>query len=384
MPTPPVVNTHVHVAPNFSAFDTVADVVAEARAQGVRALGISSFFDQQVYGRFADACAAAGIVPLFGLEFITADADLAARGVRVNDPANPGRIYFCGKGIQPFRPKPDAAAATHALIREANDARAAAMVGQLAAHFAAHGVPTGLTAEAVAAAVAERGGVPVEWVSLQERHIARAFADAVAALPASERAAALERVLGAPSKDATDAVGVQGEIRARLLKSGTPGFVPEVPISFGEVYDYVLAVGGIPTYPILGDGAGTITEWEDPTTLAQRLRDKGVFAAELIPARNAGVVADAYVAALTAAGLIVMGGTEHNTLDRIPLDPACADGPISDAARAAFFEATCVVAAHQSLVAEGKPGYVDASGALVGDAAHRAALVALGATIIGR
>jgi hypothetical protein len=384
MPTLPVVNTHVHVAPNFSAFDTVAEVVAAAQAQGVRALGISSFFDQQVYGRFADACAAADIVPLFGLEFITADADLAARGVRVNDPANPGRIYFCGKGIQPFRPKSDAAAATHASIREANDTRARAMVSQLADHFAAHGVPTGLTSDAVAAAVAARGDVPVEWVSLQERHIARAFADAIAALPASERAAALERVLGVPAKDPEDAVGVQGEIRARLLKSGTPGFVPEAPISFGEVYDYVLAVGGIPTYPILGDGAGTITEWEDPATLAQRLRDLGVHAAELIPARNASAVADAYVAALTAVGVIVMGGTEHNTLDRIPLDPACADGPISDAARAAFFEATCVVAAHQHLVAQGAPGYVDAAGALVGDASHRTALVELGASIIGR
>lgn len=78
-----------------------------------------------------------------------------------------------------------------------------------------------------------------------------------------------------------------------------------------------------------------------------------------------------------------MAGTEHNTLDRIPLDPFCADGPLPEAARAAFYEATCIVAAHQALVAEGRPGYVDATGAVVGDpAARRAELAALGHSII--
>ena len=50
---PPVVNTHVHVPPNFSAFTSVADAVGAAAAQGVRAMGISNFFDQQVYRLFA-------------------------------------------------------------------------------------------------------------------------------------------------------------------------------------------------------------------------------------------------------------------------------------------------------------------------------------------
>jgi hypothetical protein len=60
------------------------------------------------------------------------------------------------------------------------------------------------------------------------------------------------------------------------------------------------------------------------------------------------------------------------------------DGPLPDAARAAFWEATCVVAAHQHLVAAGEPGYVDAEGTLTGDdpAARKAELVALGAELI--
>ena len=100
--------------------------------------------------------------------------------------------------------------------------------------------------------------------------------------------------------------------------------------------------------------------------------------------RNTRACVDAYVAAFTDAGILVMGGTEHNTPDRIPIEVACADGPVSEIARQAFWEATCVVAAHQHLVAEGRPGYVDATGAPTGDdpGTRRVELVELGARLI--
>jgi hypothetical protein len=60
-----------------------------------------------------------------------------------------------------------------------------------------------------------------------------------------------------------------------------------------------------------------------------------------------------------------MAGTEHNTLDRIPLDPACVDAPLSASARAAFFRATCVVVAHAARVSQGLAGYVDERGARI-------------------
>ena len=384
----PVVNTHVHFPPNFSAFTTVADAIDSAVAEGVAAIGISNFYDQQVYARFAEQADAAGIVALFGLEFITLDPELEASGTLVNDPANPGRVYFCGKGISPFREKPAAAAATAGAIRADNDTRATAMIAQLAAHFAAHGLETGLTAASVAADVAARAEVPADWVSLQERHIARAFQEALATLPVGERAAVLTAAYGAPSGvELDDAVALQGELRSRLLKVGTPGYVPEVPLSFADAYAYVLAMGGIPTFPILADGAKSLSPFEYPAAdLARRLLERGVHAAELIPLRNKSALVDEYVRELTAAGIIVMGGTEHNTADRIPYLPAAVDGPVSDAARAAFWEATCVVAAHQHLVAAGEPGYVDAEGALTGaDPARRKfELVALGARLISQ
>ena len=381
-----LVNTHVHVPPNFSAFADASGVIEAAVAQGVRAVGISNFFDQQVYARFASLAADAGVVALFGLEFITLDPELAAAGIRINDPANPGRMYLCGKGIDPFRDKPAAAAATAQAIRSGNDARATAMVAQLAAHFASAGFDTGLTAASIAAEVARRGDVPVEWVSLQERHVAQAFQEALAVLPVAERAEVLARAYGGPTAvDLDDPAKLQGELRSRLIKVGTPGFVPEVPLDFADAYAYVLAMGGIPTYPTLADGVAPVCPFEDPAAeLAQQLLQRRIYAAELIPIRNTSACVDAYVKAFTDAGIIVMGGTEHNTAERIPLEVTCADGALSDEARLAFWEATCVVAAHQHLVKHGEPGFVDEAGNPVGgDAvARKTELVRLGAVMI--
>lgn len=379
---PPVVNTHVHFPPNFSAFTTVADVVATGAAEGARAIGISNFFDQQVYAAFAEQAKAAGILPLYGLEFITLDDELAAAGVRVNDPANPGRMYLCGKGIAPFKDKSATAARIAAEIRSGNDARAEAMVAKLADWFAECGLDTGLSAQTIARDVAEAAVVPVQWVSLQERHIAMAFQRALAGLSVDQRHAVLECAYGGPSGvDVDDPVALQGELRSRLIKAGTPGFVPEVPLSFTDAYRYVLEMDGIPTYPTLADGVTPVCPFEEPPAeLAAELLKRGIHAAELIPIRNTSACVDDYVRAFTDAGIVVMAGTEHNTLDRIPLDVACVDGPVSAAARQAFWEATCVVAAHAHEVAHGRPGYVDATGART--PVTVGALVELGSVLI--
>src|SRR5664280_1010659 len=301
--TTPIVNTHVHVPPNFSAFSTPEDVVESARAEGARAIGISNFYDQQVYRRFAELCRAAGLT----------------------------------------RP---------------------------------------LSADAIAADIAARTGVPVEWVSLQERHIARAVEEAITALPLHERPAVLAKAYGAPAKASLDdAVGMQGEVRSRLLKAGTPGFAPEVPLSFEAAYAYVLAMGGIPCYPTLADGVDPVCPFEEPAAqLAAALVERGIHLAELIPIRNSSAVVDTYVAAFLAAGIEVVAGTEHNTADRIPFDPACTDGAMSPTARAAFWRGTCIVVAHQARIAAGEAGYVDAQGVRAEGIEE---LVTEGAAIIG-
>jgi hypothetical protein len=361
-----VVNTHVHLPPNFSAFDTVADVVATAAGEGVSVLGASNFHDLGAYARFAELAGQASIIPLFGMEFICVVDTLEQEGTRVNDPANPGRMYLCAKGIpHPASPGPEAVRLM-ARAREVDEERARQMVPRLQECLAAAGLESRLSAEEIAAGVATRAGVPRPTVVLQERHVAMAFQEALFREAGPERRRQiLTRAFGGPPA-AGDAIGVQAEIRARLMKAGRPAFVPESPVSFESALALSLALEAIPCYPTLADGASPVCGWEDPpSALVTRLGARGVHAAELIPGRNQPEVVDAYVAAYREAGILVLAGTEHNTRDRIPLEPRCVDGSLPSArARAAFWEATCVVAAHQHLRAAGRPGYVDGKGRL--------------------
>jgi len=362
----PVVNTHVHVPPNFSAFDDVEDVVATAAREGASVIGASNFHDHRVYRRFADRARAAGILPLFGLEYITVVETLRVAGTRVNDPANPGRMYLCGKGVDPFREPSALALELDAPARATNRARAARMTERLAAMFAEAGVPTGLDDTAIVADVAARAGVPADWVVLQERHLAMAFQGALfAACAPDERAGVLERLYGAPSTVPADAAtAVQGEIRSRLMKAGGPAFAEETALTFESAYRLVLEWGGIPCYPTLADGTSPVCPFEDgPADLAARLGELGIHAAELIPVRNAPEVAAAYIRAFRAAGIIVTAGTEHNTPERIPLQPLAKGGTeLPDDVVATLYEGACVVAGHQAELAAGRPGYVDPDG----------------------
>jgi hypothetical protein len=389
-PRRPALNMHLHLPPNFSAFETAEDAVRTAAAEGIRVMGASNFHDTRIYARFRDAATAAGIVPLYGIEVITVDDALRDAGTLVNDPANAGRFYLCGKGVDPFAPPTDEARRLVTKGRAADADRIRLTVLRLRAHFAAAGLETALTDDNIADEVAERADVPRDWVVLQERHVALAFQEALflAAAP-RRRASLLERAYGGPSAvDVEDPAAVQGEIRSRLMKAGRPAFVPESPVPFGDAYRLVLEMDGIPCYPTLADGASPVCAWEDPPeALAARVRGRDIHAAELIPIRNRPDVVDAYVAAFRDAGIIVTAGTEHNTPHRIPMVPLCVDGSLpSQAARDAFWEGTCVIAAHQHLRAQGRPGFVDGAGrpnADFADADSRIAwFAALGAEVI--
>lgn len=362
----PVVNTHVHLAPNFSAFETAEEAVRTAAAEGVRVLGGSNFHDLRIYTRFAELARAAGIMPLFGIEVISIDVGLQAAGTRINDPANPGRVYLCGKGVNPFATPAGTALGLLAQARKTDEDRLRLMVSRLRERFADAGLPMVVTDATIAEEVAARAGVARDWVVLQERHVAKAFQEAVfQATTPDARADLFARAFGVPSPVAIeDPVAVQGEIRSRLMKAGRPAFVAESPVLFSTAYRMVLAVDGIPCYPTLADGADPICPWEAPAdVLAARVLAWGIHAAELIPNRNQPAVVDEYVAAFRSAGIIVTAGTEHNTLDRIPLEPRCVDGSLpSRMACDVFWEGACVVAAHQHLRSQGRPGFVDSNG----------------------
>ncbi len=361
-------NTHVHVPPNFSAFRTVEDAVEGAAREGVRVLGASNFHDLRIYARLGVAAERAGLVPLYGIELITVMDAAEREGTGVNDPANPGRTYLCGKGVADHASPSAEARRRMAAVRTADEERMRRMAERMRRAFAAAGLDTTLTDGAIAADVAERAGVPRDWVVLQERHVAMAFQEALFLQLAPERrGGVLGRAFGrAPVADVEDPVAVQGEIRSRLMKAGRPAFEPESAVSFEDGLRLILELGGIPCYPTLADGADPVCPWEEPPgALAERLLSSGIHAAELIPVRNRHHVVDAYVRAFRDAGIIVMAGTEHNTMDRISLEPRCQDGALpSPFAREAFWEGACVTAAHQHLRASGQPGFVDGEGRL--------------------
>jgi hypothetical protein len=383
------VNSHVHLPPNFSAFRTVGEASELASAQGLQALGASNYYDFGVYTPFAERSMSLGVFPLFGLEVVCLLDDLRAAGEKINDPGNPGKMYLCGKGITRFAPMSALATELMATVRSIDSGRIATMIDELNRLFTAAGVGTSLTVASIKDGVVRRCGVPVGTVYLQERHVAQAFQEALAeAVPAAALPGALRSVLGVDAGPDLDAVSVQNAIRTHLMKAGKPGYVEEAFVGFDHAYQLVLALGGVPCYPVLADGATPICEFERPVeALVASLQRRRAHCAELIPNRNTVPVLRSYVRALRSAGLVVLAGTEHNTLDLVPMEPHCAGNePIPEELKEIFWEGACVIAAHQFLVANGRSGYVDEHGELnpsyPGDEARIEAFARLGATVI--
>jgi hypothetical protein len=250
-------------------------------------------------------------------------------------------------------------------IREADSARIDAMIERMTALMNGHGVATQVTAASIRSALARRHAVAPSSVYLQERHVAQAFQEAMFAdVEPEARPGLLRRVLGVDCAD--DALTAQNEIRSELMKAGKPAYVEESCLDADTAYALVLALGGVPCYPILADGAAPVCEFESSAAgLASALAGRGIWCVEFIPSRNAAAVVDHYATTLRHAGIIVLAGTEHNTLELLAMKPGCDGGvPVSECVTELFWEGACVVAAHQYLSVRGRPGYVDARGRL--------------------
>lgn len=360
------INAHIHLPPNFSAFDTIEQAVGLASEQGLGILGASNYYDYSIYPTFSQLAQKAGILPLFGIEIIALLDDLVQAGVKLNDPGNPGKMYICGKGITRFHPLSEQASELLNTIRKQDSERMALMVDRLRTVFAAVGLETGLDAEAVQARIVARHGSPRETVYLQERHIAQAFQEVLfEQVTAGNRLEFLTNLYGAtPRAGVEDSVGVQNEIRSQLMKSGKAAYVEETFVDFDHAYALILALGGIPCYPTIADGTSPICPFEAPVSeLITKIKARNIHFAEFIPVRNNPEVLEEYVLAMREAGLVVTAGTEHNTLDKLPLAPTCRKGqPIPQSVNAIFWEGACVVVAHQYLKAKGHAGFVDESG----------------------
>jgi hypothetical protein len=361
-------NAHIHLPPNFSAFETVDQAVKMTAGEGVAVLGVSNYYDYNVYGTFASLARAAHVFPLFGLEIICLLDDLKSSGVKLNDPGNPGKMYICGKAITRFAPPLFTKEGERLLntIRHSDSTRMDKMVTAMERVFSERGMATGTTTASVIDMVVRRHGSPCETVYLQERHVAQAFEQATHAIEPAQRLERLGKVLGTPSKakGPDDAVGIQNDLRSHLMKAGKPAYVDETFVSFPEAFALIRELGGYACYPLLLDGASPISAFEaSPDGLIAHLRQRNIHAAEFIPARNDVKGLTEYATKLRAAGFVVTAGTEHNTQSLIPIEPSCLNNvPIPDAVKAIFWEGACVAAAHQYLTLNGKTGYTDSGG----------------------
>ncbi|HEY3414978.1 MAG TPA: hypothetical protein VGM51_18240 [Armatimonadota bacterium] len=331
-------NTHIHLPPNFSAFESVEQAVALACDEEVGILGASNYYDFTVYSEFGTLCHQHSITPLFGMEIVLGLPELADRGVRVNDPGNPGKMYLCGKALSRWKTPTAEADRLLNTIRHNDSARMAEMVDRMAEIFAEAGVETRLDARRIVNSIVLRYGCAQETVYLQERHVAQAFQEALFQMVRQgERVQALSAILKAPVS-ADDEARTQAQIRNRLMKAGKPAFVEETFIGLEDGLRLISELGGIPCYPVLADGADVACEYEaDVNALIEKLLALGIRHAEFIPNRNSPETLRAYVLPMRDAGLSVSAGTEHNTLDLLPMTPTCMDGePIPDDVQAVF------------------------------------------------
>jgi hypothetical protein len=358
-------NSHIHLPPNFSAFSSVRQALNLAARENVRVLGAGNYYDFSVYDEFARAGQGKGIFPVFGTEIIALDRNLQRQGLRVNDPHNPGKYYICGKGISRFERLSSRAAEILSVIRGNDAARMRQMTQKLSSVFCEHGIQMGLTDVAVIDRVVERHGCDRRTITLQERHLAQAFQEVFfEKVPAEQRREKLKEVFGVETKSrADDAVGVQNEIRTNLMKAGKACYVDETFVDLSRAKQLILELGGIPCYPVLADGAKQRCEWETPTgKVIDNLKAGGYSMAEFITVRNQPEVLLEYVMAVRKAGIAVIAGTEHNTLDMLPVAPRCAGGgEIPEEVNDIFREGICVLAAHAFLSAHGRCGFVDSA-----------------------
>ncbi len=377
------VNAHLHTPYSFSAFEDINDALDRAVAEGVKVVGINDFYTTKGYKEWSEGCEKRSLYPLFGIEFIALDQEDQRAGLRVNDPANPGRTYLSGKGMMyPFAPTEPHASLLQKLVQEANK-QVEAMCQKL----------NELLDEKNAGF-----NLDFKWISnkltrglIRERHLAKALRlklfdfyqeddkKIVSAVEHLFHGKALKSPLD-------DAAGIENEIRANLLKVGGPAFVPEEPGAFlpvDAVQQTIIAAGGIPTYPFLGDDpTGNYTDFErDREQAAQRLTERGFHSVEFITTRNDVRLLEEYASFLHEQGFVVTFGSEHNTPAMEPIELfARGKTPLTPRLKQINWEGACVIVAHQHVVSQGLEGYVDSSGEA--DRQQRDEFVKLGSELI--
>jgi hypothetical protein len=376
------VNGHIHTPYSFSAFTDVDTIFEMAVREDIKILGINDFYTTGGYREFYANAVKSKVFPLFNIEFIALDRELQKQGIRVNDPNNPGRTYFSGKGLDyPETLDPERKNTVEALIRESL-LQVESMIGKT----------NGVLDRIHAGFNLDFQQIRQEYARelVRERHIAKALRikifDQFPSGP--ERLAFLTALYDGkvPVADQDSATAVENEIRNNLLKAGGKAFVEEDEkafLSVDAVIDLIIHSGGIPCYPVLLDDArGNFTDFEgDRESLYHQLTAKNIFCIELIPGRNDAAILEEFVRFFHSRGFIILLGTEHNTPDMVPLTVSCRKQvPLTGDLKRISYEGACILAAHQYLRARGEESAVGRWNSIAPD--DREMILSLGKAVI--
>ena len=353
-------NGHIHTPYSFSAFSALETVFKMAVEEKIAVLGINDFYVTDGYNAFHKGCLANKIFPLFNIEFIGLLKEEQRKGIRVNDPNNPGRIYFSGKGLDyPFQAGWMQKRQLKS-IRKESQVQIKAMIAKLNQLIEREKPTLKLSYETIKKEYARD--------LVRERHIAKALREfAVTISPeAEEQLRFLENLYGGKKSKTglSNPAALENEIRSNLLKSGGAAFVEEDERSFLElkkIIKIIIKAGGIPCYPVLlDDPTGKYTEFEsDPVKLYGSLKLLGIECIEFIPGRNDFTILKNFVEFFHKKGFIITFGTEHNTPEMKPLTITTRGSkPLDESLKKIAWEGACVIAAHQYLRADGRQGYV--------------------------
>jgi hypothetical protein len=379
------VNGHFHTPYSFSAFADMNQMATMAVEENIKVLGINDFYVTDGYDEFNKVATRNRFFPLFNIEAIALSKEQQAAGIRVNDPNNPGRTYFSGKGLDypvtlsgKYKERLES-------VKGESQRQVADMIALLNGWLKELNIPLSFTYEEIRRKYARQ--------LVRERHIAQALRIAVFEMASgeTERKALLQKIYSGKETavDIANDAALENELRNNLLKSGGKAFVEEDDkafLSVEEVKAIFLNAGGIPCYPVLLDDAkGHLTEFEaDKEVMCRHLKEQHIFSIELIPGRNKLEILEPFVRYFDEQNFVITFGTEHNAPGLTPLTISCRGGaPLTDYLKRVNYEGACVIAAHQYLRSQGEQGYVNAK---TGEAqiARRKEMVNLGNAVIRR
>ena len=280
-------NSHVHSPYSFSAYSSIEQMVDAAVKDSVKVLGINDFYSTKGFSEFSALAQKNKIYPLLNIEFLVFMPELHRIGIRVNDPTNPGRMYFVGKGLNSNATLStrystilqNSIIAQHEHIKK--------IIERVNEFFSN-----------------KHGDSRVSYDEIKTNH-GRDF------IGERHVAGEIKRIFNI--SDMTE-----NEIRNKILKRGGSAFVEEssdVFLSIDDSIGIIRDAGGLPCYPVLlDDKSGQMTEYErDFERLHDSLCELGVRHLDVIPDRNSIENVKKFVDFFDKKGFFILMGTEHNT-----------------------------------------------------------------------